>query len=226
MWHELCDVLLDLDFLQARMGVVTAEEEPAAVGVYDVLRDYVASLQDLPVHQRERNLVERLYRALDRNGHVLRKDRHLLLQQLSNVSDWDGTKLGEQIKTAVRASPWPLLRLLKRPTGEAASALLRTLAGHTNTVRSVCFSPDGQRLASGSGDQTVRVWDAATGQQVLSLTGHTGGVRSVGFSPDGKRIVSGSEDLTVKVWDAQTGQQTLSLTGHTHNVESVCFSPD
>ena len=79
----------------------------------------------------------------------------------------------------------------------------------------MAFSPDGKRIVSGSEDKTVKVWDAATGQETLTLKGHTGAVTSVAFSPDGKRIVSGSEDKTVKVWDAATGQETLTLKGHT-----------
>ncbi|MBI1917618.1 MAG: hypothetical protein HYS12_23230 [Planctomycetes bacterium] len=68
---------------------------------------------------------------------------------------------------------------------------------------------EGERIVSGSKDQTVKVWDAHTGQQTLTLKGHTGPVTSVCFSPDGKRIVSGSYDKTVKVWDAQTEAQGL-----------------
>ena len=56
----------------------------------------------------------------------------------------------------------------------------------------MAFSPDGKRIVSGSRDKTVKVWDAATGQETLTLKGHTGSVSSVAFSPDGKRIVSGS----------------------------------
>jgi WD domain, G-beta repeat len=82
---------------------------------------------------------------------------------------------------------------------------LKTLYGHSASVCSVAFSPDGQRIATGAGN-TCRVWDAATGQRRLELKGHSSTVVSVAFSPDGKRILTGSGDATAKVWDA-TPQQ-------------------
>jgi WD40 repeat protein len=71
----------------------------------------------------------------------------------------------------------------------------------------VAFSPDGRRIVSGSHDNTVKVWDAATGQEMLTLERQMS-VFSVAFSPDGQRIVSGCGDGTVKVWDAGTAQET------------------
>ena len=93
-------------------------------------------------------------------------------------------------------------------------------------ISSVAFCPDGKRIASGSGDNTLKVWDVDTGQETLTLKGHTSSVLSVAFSPDGKRIASGSGDGTLKVWDAGTGQETLTLKGHAGPVISAAFSPD
>ena len=93
---------------------------------------------------------------------------------------------------------------------------------------SVTFSPDGKRIATGTFDNTICLWDAETRLQLGSpLTGHTNFVTSVAFSPDGKRIASGSDDNAICMWDAETGLQLGSpLTGHTDWVTSVAFSPD
>jgi len=106
---------------------------------------------------------------------------------------------------------------------------LLALKGHKSEVTCVAFSPDGKRLASASPDDTVKVWDAATGQEILAL--REGG-RSVAFSPDGKWLVSGIwSNRPVKVWDADTGRESLTLQGPTMKgatgpVDRVMFSPD
>ncbi|KIM73369.1 hypothetical protein PILCRDRAFT_15275 [Piloderma croceum F 1598] len=76
--------------------------------------------------------------------------------------------------------------------------------GHTDSVSSVAFSPDGQQIVSGSSDQTVRVWDVKMGELTAgSWEGHTGWVSSVAFSPNGQQIVLGSDEKTVRMWDAK-----------------------
>ncbi len=83
-----------------------------------------------------------------------------------------------------------------------SSRLSTTLRGHTSSVNSVAFSPDGATLASASGDDTIRLWDVATGQpRTDPLRGHTDSVVSVAFSPDGATLASASGDDTIRLWD-------------------------
>nr|ADA68836.1 HET-R [Podospora anserina] len=106
------------------------------------------------------------------------------------------------------------------------NACLQTLEGHNGSVYSVAFSADGQRLASGAGDRTVKIWDPASGQCFQTLEGHNGSVYSVAFSPDGQRLASGAVDDTVKIWDPASGQCLQTLEGHNGSVYSVAFSAD
>ncbi|MEH1902744.1 MAG: caspase family protein, partial [Nostoc sp.] len=100
------------------------------------------------------------------------------------------------------------------------------LEGHSSGVNSVAFSPDGKTIASASSDNTVKLWNAATGKEITTLKGHSSAVYSVAFSPDGKTIASASYDNTVKLWDAAIGKEIITLNGHSNEVNSVAFSPD
>jgi WD40 repeat protein len=104
-----------------------------------------------------------------------------------------------------------------------------SLKGHKGTVTSVAFSSDGTRIASGSKDKTVCVWNTENGRLTTerSFEGHTDTVMSTAFSPSGKAVVSGSLDETIYVWNAETGEAVKGpLKGHIGEISSVAFSPD
>ena len=93
-------------------------------------------------------------------------------------------------------------------------------------VWSVAFGPDARHIVSGSGDRTVKVWDARTGREELSLEGHADNASIVAFGPDGRRIVSGGDDGAVKVWDVRSGRVNVEFTGHSGVVFDVAWHPD
>jgi WD40 repeat protein len=137
----------------------------------------------------------------------------LMLAQVNFEADNGGLALHYLNQCQVNLRGWEHRYLSARINAK------QTLLGHQGAVSSVAFSLDGQRVVTGSEDRTAKVWDAATGRELLVLKGHTHMVTSVAFSPDGKRLITGAGDWTLpdkmpgeaKVWDAATGQEILTL---------------
>jgi WD40 repeat protein/serine/threonine protein kinase len=172
----------------------------------------------------------------DANAEELRVNLYSAHMNLASAA-WDNANVGRVLEllepyqkppdgqSDLRGWEWHYLWRLSHDT-------LLTLRGHTFGVNCVAVSPDGKLLASGSGDKTVRIWDAANGQEIRILTGHTDNVTCVAFSPDSKRLASagggweGGKPGEVKVWEVANGQEAVSYKGHTHWVQSVTFSPD
>jgi WD40 repeat protein len=103
---------------------------------------------------------------------------------------------------------------------------LRTLKGHACMVTCLAICPEGQVLASGGGDHTVRLWSLPGGMALQTLKGHTNQVNCVAISPDGRILVSGGKDHTVRLWDLPEGTTVKKLKGFADNVRCLTISPD
>jgi WD40 repeat protein len=206
-----------------------AQEAPLPAQVDPVFTEeqkYASSRTQFSAEQQ--SILNAFSRALLRETHVLKDRPDLLWQQLYNRLQWEnetvvGLVTAEREQRSVPGEkPW----IRTRVPFQESKALVRTLTGHTADVYDCAFSPDGKLIVSSSRDTTLKVWDAATGDERATLIGHRGGVNGCAFSPDGSLIVSASEDKTLKVWDAASGCELRTLTGHAGWVYGCAFSPD
>ena len=194
------------------------------------LRKSYAAEDDLRMAVRqcpEDETLEILYRHYRHVGHLLDQCQSLkdvrinLCWRLGHIKILK-QKVWEELKSV---SPPYLLPYRQLPDLSHPS-LIRSLSGHTSFVYDVAISSDGSTIVSGSWDNTVRVWDAMSGEVRHVLRGHTNKVQSIAICQDGNTIISGSGDNTVRVWDAESGEVRHILEGHTNSVNTVAINKD
>jgi WD40 repeat protein len=108
----------------------------------------------------------------------------------------------------------------------AQKPILHNSLGHSSDIRSVCYSPDGKYILSGSSDKTVKLWDVASGNEIKTFIGHGSSVSSVCFTPDGKYALSGGYDKTLILWEIATGKKVRTFLGHKDYIYTISISPD
>ncbi|MFN7502735.1 MAG: helix-hairpin-helix domain-containing protein, partial [Dolichospermum sp.] len=155
-----------------------------------------------------------------------RVDSHYYSRTFGNCYWCDrSTNLGVDIFPGVgKAKPAAVLESTSQPqviSNRFIGNLLQTLSGHSDWVWSLAYSPDGQTLASGSRDKTIKLWDVNTGNLLQTLEDHSNQVWSVAYSPDGQTLASGSGDKTIKLWNVKTGKLLQTLKGHSKGVSSL-----
>src|SRR5262249_8645231 len=106
-------------------------------------------------------------------------------------------------------------------TAQSANLVVQT--GHSNSITSIAFNFDGSLIASGSDDNTVKIWDVETGREIRTLTGNVAPVRQVAFSPVANILASAGDGDRIIVWDVESGQRVWSYTA---GGQSIGFSPD
>ena len=129
-------------------------------------------------------------------------------------------------KTLIQAKTASYSSLTTPKTLSPTWNCVHTLTGHVSSITAIAFSPDGETLASGSADRTVKVWNPNNGVLHCTLSGHSSLVDAIALTPDGQILVSGSWDHTIKIWNLQTGGLIHTLYKHSGWIKSLAISPD
>ena len=223
-WQKYYQILTDFEFLNQKI-------EHPEFGVQALIEDYdlidAAEAITHPEYDPEKvKTLKQIQGALRLSAHVLAKDKTQLVGQLwGRMQCFDVPAIQQLLSQAKQRKTTgfrPLTPSLTPPGGQ----LLRTLEGHSGSVHAVAVTPDGKQAISASGDNTLKVWDLATGQQRLTLKGHSSWVNAVAVTFDGKQAISASQDKTLKVWDLATGKEQLTLKGHSLSVTAVAVTFD
>ncbi|MBD2207657.1 hypothetical protein H6G15_34920, partial [Calothrix sp. FACHB-168] len=211
--------LTDFNFINAKIN-------HPEFGVQSLIEDY--DLIDNAETSEKVKTLKLLQDALRLSAHVLVTDKQQLASQLH------GRLLHEKMPKEIQAllkqiqqqitNTWlrPVTPSLTPPGGR----LIRTLSGHSDSVRAIAVTADGQRVISGSSDNTLKIWNLQTGAKLFTLKGHSSSVNAIAVTADGQRVISASDDKTLKVWNLQTGAELFTLKGHSNWVRAIAVTAD
>ena len=175
-----------------------------------------------------KNIEDRSWKKMTRRSspepYALTHDKFAIGGQVGKIELWDIT-IGEKLSTlSGHGGPLPVVdRENVIPEGVRDQMFFPDAGVHVLVLK---FSPDGTKLASGSKDKTVRLWDTNTNEELAILQKHTGWINALAFSADGKQLASGCTDKTVNLWDTDTGELIATFTEHLNGIVALSFSPD
>lgn len=229
-------------------GGLLAEAEARTADHWDELspaeRDFIAA--SLALHhreieeearqrERERERAEALAAALQSRIQALAEAQrataraqshaHVMAAQLALFQRDTDKALTLALAALDPDDPTPEAQLMLADAAYAPGTIRRCV-GHRGSVFGVALYPDHRRAVSASADQSLMVWDLATGAEVRRLIGHTEAVHAVQVSPDGRRLLSAAADGMLILWDAESGAPIRCWQGHSGAVRAVCFHPN
>ena len=220
--------------------------------IFNLVADYANVLAAMPREHPRYRILKLLDEAIRRDVHFIDRHPTTVFQCMWNSSRWYDCPeaaghydLSERPKSEVlpwESDGWPVstllehwhaskeratpgfawLRSLRPPLVSVGTSQKMVLQGHGQKVYCVCYSPDGSRIASGSGDETVRIWDAASGNEIAKSVHYLSKISSVCFSPDSRRLAIGCDD-SLNVLDATSCESLFWIQAE---VNRLCYSPD
>jgi len=223
MSDDLYDLLTEFEFIDTK---VTALGSQPLISDYDLVLqpDILTSEKGLKGNVDNLKLIQGAIRL---SAHILDQDKTQLAGQLlGRLMSFEAPEIKKVLEQAKQWKTAPWLRPLTPTLTPPADQLLRTLTGHTRPVTSVAVTLDGKRVISGSADNTLKVWNLETGEELFTLRGHRLPITSVAVTPDGKLAISSSWGKTIKVWDLETRKELFTLIGHTCMVTAIAVTPD
>ncbi len=202
--ENVTDTLCDLIFFEAKAKADLLSE---------LQEDYHLAVKTFG----QEGYIADFYNALMLEQHNIRSFPQYTFQQIYNILQWKEGYIFDKVDRAremfLKGGGCFLWQY--REPGIVKNRILMTLAGHSHTISSCSFSPDGAKIVSGSFDKTLKLWDASTGLELATLAGNDESVECCSFSPDGKIIVSGAGSVVshgeLKLWDTETGIETSKV---------------
>ncbi|WP_199247435.1 WD40 repeat domain-containing protein [[Phormidium] sp. ETS-05] len=208
--------LTDFGFLQQKLE---------AVGINPLIDDYDLAIP--LVSETEQQTLKLIQGALRLSAHILDQNKTKLAEQmLGRLLSFEIPEIQTMLETAKQWQGNTWLRPLTANLTPPGGSLIRTLTGHSDRVTAVAITPDGKQAVSASGDNTLKLWNLATGSEVATLSGHSNAVLAVAITPDGFQAVSASGDNTLKLWNLATGLEAATLSGYSKSVTAVAITAD
>ncbi|MCL1475722.1 WD40 repeat domain-containing protein, partial [Argonema antarcticum] len=217
-------LLTNFDFIEAKIN-------HPEFGVQSLIADYYllddAEVLTHPEYNDEKVKALKLIQgALRLSAYILNQDKTQLAEQfwgrMQCLKMPEIKAMLEQAKQSKTTWLRPVTNSLTPPGG----GVLRTFGGHSSWVNAVAVTPDGKQAISGSFDDTLKLWNLATGEELFTFGGHSSPVTAVAVTPDGKQAISGSNDDTLKLWNLETGAELKTFKGHSSAVTAVAVTPD